>query len=73
MQVETASSQVRAYARSDDGEADRKVEKNQRASPDGGGESPAVSVKESQEPRSEPMFIKSDTAAQTGKNLDISV
>ena len=73
MSVETVSSQVRAYARSDDGEADRKVEQNQQASPDGGGESPAVFVKEPQEPRSEPMFTKSDTAAQTGKNLDISV
>ena len=73
MQVETASGQVRAYARSGDGEADRKVEQNRQASADGGGESPAVLMKESQEPRSQPMFTKSDTAAQTGKNLDISV
>lgn len=73
MQVETASSQVRAYTRSDDSESNRKVEKNQQTSSDGGNESPTVFVEESQESRPEPVYTKSDTAALTGNKLDISV
>lgn len=73
MQVETASSQVRAFARTDDSESDRKVEQNLQASSEGGSESPTVFVKESQEPRPEPEYTKSDTAALTGNTLDISV
>lgn len=73
MQVETAGHQARAYIRADNSDADRKVEQNQQTSSEGGSESPTVFVRESQEPAPEPQYAQSETSAQTGNNLDISV
>lgn len=72
MQIDGAGGQIRAFAHGADGETNRQVEQNRQADADGGG-APSVTVQQAHGEGGDRTIARSDTAALTGNNIDISI
>jgi hypothetical protein len=73
MQIDGMGGQLRVFARGADGETGRQVEQNRQSDGDGGNGTPTEFVSQAREERPERTIVRSDTAALTGKNIDISI